>query len=129
MTAAGPICPTCLRSLPRPDGILYDAAAAIVDFGGKIVKLRRSEGVIFELLFRRIGRPMTYSVIADQFYQLKPSCDRPVGEASLKVIVCRLRQRLAAIGLKVTRASGPGQGVMLVPPARLVSDISEVAPS
>lgn len=98
-------CPTCNQPVPPPHGIVFENNEVSTKHGS--VHLTQMEVLFFGILYRNIGRGVTWKAIFDEQYGLDPNG----GPESTKVLDVRLynmRSRLTRIGVHITTIWGWG---------------------
>jgi DNA-binding response OmpR family regulator len=93
-------CPTCKQPVPSL-GLYVDAGRGVVVRNDEAATLTRKEFEIFDLLRRRAPRVVEYNDIYGALYDdLGDDVPMPDGKC-IAVLVCKLRDKLAPLGLKV----------------------------
>ena len=98
-------CPTCGKPLDL-EGFRFEAEAGIVIGGGKFAALTVREAAVFEIFWSNPGRVLSKAALTDQVYSL--FADDAPAETIIDVFVCRMRRKLASLGLSIETVWGQG---------------------
>lgn len=101
------LCECCGQAVPEYGGIVADDDRGEIRFNGMAAcGFTPREYGVFRLLLDKRGRVASKDVILDRLYQL--DVDDPPEIKIIDVFVCKLRKKLAPLGLKIGTAWGRG---------------------
>lgn len=112
-------CTCCGQALPDLNGITADLERGEIRFRGLAVQVTRKEFDIFAALQKATGRTLSKEVLLTQLYDLE------VDEPDMKIIdvfVCKLRKKVARIGIEI--GTNWGRGYFLIEPKPLEGSIA-----
>lgn len=106
------ICPCCGKPLPNIDALISDAAARILVCKGHLAKLTPQEWNVFEILFKHHGNIVTKDRVYDYMVETVHEDEWPE-PTIMHVLICRLRKKLAPLGVSIDTAWGTGYRIVM----------------
>jgi DNA-binding response OmpR family regulator len=106
---AGERCECCGSPLPEYGGIIADDERHEIRFNGKrLGSLTSQEWNMFRFLLDKKGRIATKKAILEFLYQLRPDGGEDIEPKIIDVFACKLRKKLAPLGLHIGTSWGRG---------------------
>lgn len=103
------VCEHCGSALPEYGGITLDRDRAEIRYGGKrLGSLTSQEMALFTILLEKAGKIVSKDTLLDMLYQLRPSEDEIPEVKIVDVFICKLRKKVAPMGINVATAWGRG---------------------
>ncbi len=99
-------CPTC-RQPVAPVDIYVDAERAVIVRNDEVAALTRRQFEVFDLLLKRCPRVVTNEDIFGLLYDHRDDLDLPK-PSIIKVLVCKIRQKIKPLGLNIKLLWGTG---------------------
>ncbi|MBZ9939167.1 winged helix-turn-helix domain-containing protein [Mesorhizobium sp. BR1-1-16] len=112
-----PSCPCCGAAVD-PLRVLTDPAQGLVAFGGQSVRLPSLEFCFFEALRQSYPRVLSKEAMFDKVYGARPECDWPEPKI-IDVMICKMRPKLAPLGLIISTHWGVGYSITFADPEAL----------
>ena len=101
-------CPLCKQPFKPSDRIVWDVGSGVAVIDGVTVQFSPTEALMFDRLLKSFGAPVTYEVLHNWLYGLRP--DGGAGSNVISVVLLRLRSKLKPTSLTIPPPRPYGTG-------------------
>jgi len=106
------LCPCCRQPVPDDEAVRIDMDGGFIVAGGGVTRLTEGEFNLFLMLWQKKPRLVTREQLMAEAYWLRSDMDEPEIKI-IDVLVCKIRRKLAPLGLSIDTVWGRGYRILL----------------